>query len=166
MGAVSPAAAQVIGTGIRAPFSFSVGKGVRNVTTANGLDKIEGSIRDILRTRPGERFMQPEYGSRLYDLVFEPSDALTNDLLYLYTVEALHRWERRIAVTSVEFRSDDNNPNYIGIVINYTVLKTHQEGSYVFPFEKLSISMAKSVKGSESERIFTAGQVLPPMKMS
>jgi phage baseplate assembly protein W len=151
----------VIGTGMRSPFSFSVGKSVRAVTVSQGIDKIIASIQTILKTRPGERFMQPEFGSRLYDLVFEPNDRFTNQLLYYYTVSALERWERRIKVTNVQFQTDENRPGYIGIVINFYILQTHQHGSYVFPFEKTGMSMPLAVTGSESKRIFTKGTVLP-----
>lgn len=159
---VSPAAKNPIGSGIKTPFQFSMGRGVRSVSTSNGLDKIQASIRDILMTRPGERYMQPEYGSRLFDLVFEPNDALSNQLLYIYTVEALQRWERRIRVTGVSFSTDQSNPNYIGIAINFLVLATHESGNYVFPFEKKSMPMESAVRGTEAQRIFTQGQVLPP----
>ena len=159
---VTPTVRDIIGVGIRTPFQFSVGRGVKAVSTSNGLDKIQASIRDILTTRPGERLMQPEYGSRLFDLVFEPNDFVTNQLLYIYTAEALQRWEPRIQVTGVTFATDNNNPNYVGICVNFLVLATHQQGSYVFPFTKTGSPMSLDVTGTESQRIFTQGQVLPP----
>jgi len=101
------------------------------------------------------------HNSRLYDLVFEPSDGFTNQLLYYYTVESLRRWERRITITNVYFQRDDNRPEYIGIVINFYVVQTHQTGSFVFPFEIKGMSMTSSVTGFESNRISTKGMVLP-----
>lgn len=151
----------VIGKGIRDPFSFSVGRGVKSVSTSNGTEKINASIRTILQTRPGERFYEPEFGSRLYDLVFEPNDTFTNQLLYLYTVEALARWERRIRVTRVSFQRDDARPEYVGIAIAYVILQTHVQGTYVFPFVHQGMSMAAAVTGSESKRIYTQGTVFP-----
>ena len=59
---LSEASANVIGTGAKVPFAFGIGKSVRSVTTANGLDKILDSIKTILQTRPGERFMVPDFG--------------------------------------------------------------------------------------------------------
>lgn len=151
----------VVGTGARSPFTFGIGRGVRSVSIAEGLDKINQSIRTILMTRPGERVMMPTFGSRLYDLVFEASDVITNQLLYLYTVEALHKWEPRIKVTNVSFESD-NDRQTISIRIEYLVLQTHQEGSYVFPYERGPQPMSTAVDDSEQRRIFTAGTVLPP----
>lgn len=151
----------VIGRGIRDPFSFSVGRGVKSVSVSNGSDKINASIRTILQTRPGERMMEPEFGSRLYDLVFEPNDAITNQLLYLYTVEALRRWERRIRITRVSFQTDEARPEYVGIAIQYVILQTHVEGVYVYPFVRQGMPMSKSVTGFESQRIYTQGTVFP-----
>lgn len=152
----------VIGKGFRSPFQFSVGRGIRSISASNGIDKIIASITSILRTRPGERLMQPEYGSRLGDLVFEPNDSILVRLLYYYTVEAIGRWERRIKITSIEFLKDPNNPHYIGILINFQELQTHEEGSFVFPFERGTMPMSQAVTGTETERIFTPGKVFPP----
>lgn len=158
--AVSPLYRDVIGVGMKSPFGFSVGKGVKTIATSNGLDKITDSIRTILQTRPGERFNQPEFGSRLYDLTFEPNDQFTHQLVYYYTVNALTRWERRIKITNVSFLTDDSNPYYIGIKIDFYVLQTHQQGSYVFPFERRTMPMSSAVTGVEAQRIFTPGKVL------
>lgn len=151
----------VIGTGMRTPFSFSVGRGIRAVSVSNGIEKIQSAIRDILLTRPGERVMQPEYGSRLFDLVFEMGDAITTELLYEYTVTALRRWEPRIRVTTVSFSEDVSRPGYIGIQIGFVVRATHETGSYVFPFEKKAASMSETVTGSESGRLSVQGSVAP-----
>lgn len=151
----------VIGKGIRDPFSFSVGRGVKSISVSNGTDKINASIRTILQTRPGERMFEPEFGSRLYDLIFEPNDVLTNQLLYVYTAEALARWERRIRITRVGFQKDDARPEYIGISIAYVILQTHVQGTYVFPFVRQGMPMSSAVTGFESKRIYTQGTVLP-----
>lgn len=153
--------ADVVGVGIRAPFQFSVGKGVRSVASTGGTDKIIASMKDILLTRPGERVMSPDFGSRLFDLVFEPLDEATNTLLYHYTVEALNRWERRIQITSVDFAEDPNDESRVTIMISFVVRATHERGSFVFPYERRTIPMEQAVTGAESLRIFSPGSVLP-----
>lgn len=158
---VDPVAQKVIGSGIRAPFQFSVGRSVRSVAGTGGLEKIQQSMRDILLTRPGERLNMPEYGSRLFDLAFEPGDPPTNALLWIYTVKALSRWEPRIEVLSAEFLEDDNNPNYLGIMINFRVLATNQIGNYVFPFARQGVAMSDAVTGFEQSRILQSGYVEP-----
>lgn len=150
----------VVGSGLRSPVAFSAGRGVRSLTVADGLEKVQASIRTILTTRPGERVMQPEFGSRLFDLVFESDDPVTRQLLAFYTADALSRWERRIRVLAVNFADDSTLSNYIGINIEFEVLATHQRGSYVFPYEINPIPMSDATTGTEVRRILNRATVV------
>lgn len=152
-----------IGTGMRSPFAFSLGRGVRSVSTVDGIEKIQASIRDILMTRIGERLNQPEYGSRVFDLVFEPNDPITHRLLHIYVSDALRRWERRISVDSTDFVVDPSDDHRILIVVNFTVLATHQQGSYVFPFTRGPMPMESAVQGTEAAGLSVRGTVVPPL---
>jgi phage baseplate assembly protein W len=67
----------------------------------DGLAHLRQSVRDILGTRIGTRVMRQTYGSDLPSLVDRPvNDALLVDL-YAATVEALGKWEPRLAVSRV-----------------------------------------------------------------
>jgi phage baseplate assembly protein W len=59
-----------IGLGISLPFNapglFS--------TTYTTEAQVKSNLKNLLLTRVGERFMQPTFGTRLLDVVFEPSD--------------------------------------------------------------------------------------------
>ena len=97
---------------------------------------IHESILQILGTRPGERFMNPEFGSRLKDLVFEPNDSVLKGLIRHYVIDAIERWEKRVYVTDVTF--DDSpetvDPNAIPVRISYRVIDTQVSGNLVWPF--------------------------------
>jgi len=67
----------------------------------SGLDHLRQSIRDILTTPLGSRVMLRDYGSRLFDLVDAPINRQTIVDIYAATVEALAKWEPRIAVSRV-----------------------------------------------------------------
>lgn len=88
-------------------------------------------------------------------LVFEPNDAITQQRLIAETAGALRVWEKRIRVTNVsilpattlspsvlgeipglsqESQAELRDPNMMAIMIRYVVLRTNQQGSYVFPF--------------------------------
>lgn len=137
-GYLPPSALRAIGTGPAFPWSFSGVGSIRTVTTTNGVEKINQSIHLILTTRPGDRIMLPEFGSRLPDCVFEPNDQILKDLLYIYTVGALQRWEKRISISAVTFPYTDQDVEngIIRIRINYVILSTNTPGSYVFPFQR------------------------------
>lgn len=144
---------RVIGKGVSFPLTFSSRGRSRQVDIEGGLAKINQSIHMILGTRPGERCFLPEYGSRLPELVFEPEDNVLYDLLYIYTVEALERWEKRIKIDTVTildsnamveaFKVDNH---VVGIQIDYTVLTQHVPGSYVHPFQLGALPLSETVQ--------------------
>ena len=64
--------------GLSFPFRFDRRSGSPQVSssTSDDHEHIKESIRQILGTRIGERFMRPDFGSRLHELVFEGNDAV------------------------------------------------------------------------------------------
>jgi len=59
------------------------------------------SIMMILGTYPGERVGEPEFGSRLPELLFEQNDARAMELARRYTVEAIQRWDPLVGIVGV-----------------------------------------------------------------
>lgn len=62
---------------------------------------VRSSILQILGTYIGERYMLPEFGSRLPELVFEPNDDISVALSRVYTIDAIKRWEPRVQLNQV-----------------------------------------------------------------
>lgn len=127
-----------LGKGLRFPFAFARRSGGAQVSTVTSMDHahIHESVLQILGTRPGERFLNPEFGSRLKDLVFEPNDSILKGLIRHYVIDAIERWEKRVYVTDVTF---DDSPetvdaNTILVRISYRVIDTQVEGNLVWPF--------------------------------
>lgn len=127
-----------LGKGLRFPFGFAKRSGGAQVSTVTSMDHahIHESILQILGTRPGERFMNPEFGSHARDLVFEPNDAVLRGLLRHYITDAIERWEKRVYVTDVSF---DESPKAVdaytlSVRISYRVIDTQVEGNLVWPF--------------------------------
>lgn len=69
------------------------------------LTHVRQSIADILTTPIGSRVMRRDYGSRLFELIDAPINARTLGDIYAATVDALRRWEPRIAVRRVRVLS-------------------------------------------------------------
>jgi hypothetical protein len=70
-------------------------------TPCYGKETIRNSIITILLTRLGERVYMPEFGSKLYELVFEQTDHVFQILAREYVFEALARWEPRIEILAL-----------------------------------------------------------------
>lgn len=123
-----------LGLGPKFPFRFSERTGA--TMQSSDLDRINESIIQILETRPGERLMRPDFGSRVKDLVFEQNDAVLKGLLRFHITDAIKRWEKRVVVTDVSF---DDSPesadkNVLLVRITYQVVKTQVQGNMVFPY--------------------------------
>lgn len=99
-------------------------------TTRTTKDLIRSSIRMILATRLGERVMLPEFGSRLYELVFEPMDDALRSLARTFVIEAIQRWEPRVTLQAVSLSSDDNT-NTFTISMSYIINENAEQDTLV-----------------------------------
>lgn len=99
-----------------------------------GPEDIEGSIRTILCTAPGERVMRPEFGCRIWDLLFEPINANTLGLMAQAVRDALSQWEPRATVAEVVVQPDPDREGSVFIQIDYVMRATNDRRNLVYPF--------------------------------
>jgi len=125
-----------LGKGLSFPMRFAQRTG--EVQGSGQHEHIHESILQIIGTRPGERFMNPEFGSRLNDLVFEQNDQVLKGLLRHYIIEAINRWEKRVRVTDVSFgdTSQHTDQNILLVNISYRVIRSQVIGNLVYPFHR------------------------------
>jgi len=127
-----------LGKGLKFPFRFLQRSGGAEVSAATSIEHahIHESIYQILGTHPGERFMRPEFGSRLKDLVFEPNDQVLKGLVRYHVIDAIKRWEKRVVVTDICFDDSPVNAdrNLLLVRISYRVISSQVEGNLVYPF--------------------------------
>lgn len=71
-----------------------------------GVNTIKADLLQLLLTNPGERVMQPEYGTPLKRLLFEPNDYTARIEARNMILNSISRWEPRIVVRSIEVSSD------------------------------------------------------------
>jgi phage baseplate assembly protein W len=81
-------------------------------------------IEVILRTRPGEQLMRPEFGAGLEDLLHEPNDVATRRRIRDLVTAALVRWEPRIDLQSVDVDEIAGRPSEVRVEIAYRVRRT------------------------------------------
>lgn len=105
-----------------------------SIATSAGVEDIDSSIRMILTTAPGERLMRPEFGCRIWELLFEPINANTLGLMGEAVREALGRWEPRATVTDVDLDASSGDLGQVLIRIDYTVRTTNDRRNLVYPF--------------------------------
>jgi phage baseplate assembly protein W len=71
----------------------------------DGIDQIKSDMLSLLLTNPGERVMNPDFGTPLRKLIFEPNDAALRLQAKNMIINSIKRWEPRIAVTNIEVSS-------------------------------------------------------------
>lgn len=101
--------------------------------TAGGAD-IDGSLRMILMTAPGERLMRPQFGCRIWDLLFEPINANTIGLMGEAVRDAVSQWEPRVALEDVQIDVDQRDSGRVHINLRYRVKATNDRRNLVYPF--------------------------------
>lgn len=72
----------------------------------SGTDQIKSDLLILLLTNPGERVMLPEFGTPLRKLVFEQNDEFLRTTARNMIIDAINRWEPRIAVKAIEVSSN------------------------------------------------------------
>ena len=102
------------------------------LTRASG--DLEDSIRVVLLTAPGERLMRPQFGCRIWDLMFEPVNANLLGLISEAVRDALAQWEPRIEVQDVTPVQDETASGVVQITIAYRVRATNDRRNLVYPF--------------------------------
>ena len=104
------------------------------VATVAYEEDIRQAIRIVLETAPGERMMRPNFGCGIHELVFEAVDSTTIERIRSVVIEALRRYEARIAVLSVDVNEDADVHGQLLIELEYQVRRTNQLSNLVFPF--------------------------------
>ncbi len=108
-----------------------------HITWSTGELNVRQSICIILRTRPGERLMRPEFGCGLDRFLFEPNSVATLRLIQEEVKGALTRWEPRITLDDVVVETNPAEPRAVDITVFYTLIATRRR-------ERLGMTLARA----------------------
>jgi len=124
-------AANFVGRGVSFPLRVDQSGSI--AFTTGGAD-IDGSLRMILMTAPGERLMRPQFGCRIWDLLFEPVNANTIGLMSEAVRDAVSQWEPRVDLDEVTIDPDPADSAKVIINLTYRVRTTNDRRNLVYPF--------------------------------
>ena len=74
----------------------------------SGVRQIKSDLLVLLLTNPGERVMNPSFGTPLRTLVFEPSDPTLQLQAQNLIINSIKQWEPRIAVQNISITGPPN----------------------------------------------------------
>ena len=87
---------------------------------------VRQSIEIILRTRPGERLMRPEFGGGLEQMLNEQNTLTVRRQIKDLVTDSLNRWEPRILIDRVEVWEVADEPSLVRTEIAYRLRRTNQ----------------------------------------
>lgn len=86
---------------------------------------IRNSLRNLFNTRPGQRFLFPEYGLDLYQFVFEPISENNAQLIGERIVRSIELYEPRVILRECKIEAvPDDNVYEITIIVQFPVFNT------------------------------------------
>ena len=82
---------------------------------------IARSVRNLILTKPGERFFNPELGSRVTETLFENMDDISASIVEDDIRDTIDNYEPRVKLVSVK-ATPDYQGNAFDVVITYNII--------------------------------------------
>lgn len=82
---------------------------------------IKGSVYNLILTKPGERFFNPNIGCSVSGLLFEPLNFITAGSIKSEIEYTIKAFEPRVRLQDVEVEMDEDN-NGFDVIISYTII--------------------------------------------
>ena len=93
-------------------FDFTANPQTGDVATVRDDVSVKRGIKNILLTAPNERLFQPEIGSGIKEMLFEPMTPLTEQRLSDACADAIDAWEKRASVIDIAVISEEDYNRY------------------------------------------------------
>ena len=93
-------------------FDFTANPQTGDVATVKDAVSVKRGIKNVLLTAPFERLFQPEFGSGIKNMLFEPMTPLTEQRLSDACRDAIDAWEKRASVIDITVIPEEDYNRY------------------------------------------------------
>ena len=105
-----------------------------DIKSSFDISAIKNSLTNLFNTRPGQRFLFPEYGLDLYQFIFQPITKITGEQIGNLILSKIQQYERRVRPVRINVQGDvDQNTYNIEIIIEVPAFNT--EASIVYDLD-------------------------------
>lgn len=123
-----------LAVGLKLPFGPGQSNFALNYTT---IDQTKTNLMNLLLTQKGERFMQPNFGTDLRRILFEPNNERIESRIKQEIVDAVNYWLPYVAIVKVStIRKVKQIDEYtVNVIITFSLkADAFSESSIVFAF--------------------------------
>jgi phage baseplate assembly protein W len=118
-------------------FDFTANPITGDVAKVKNVTSVKRGINNILLTENSERLFQPEVGSGLKNLLFEPMTNLTAQLLEDEVRSAIDAWENRAQVININVIPEEEYNRYrVAVVFRLMTDTTEQQTEVLLSRER------------------------------
>lgn len=100
------------------------------------VNAVKQSLKNVLMTQKGEKPFNPNYGSGIYDLLFEPMDYLVSSVMQKEIETTIENYEPRVELIDVECEPNFDLEQY-EIRIEFYVIGVKEPQVYTNVLERL-----------------------------
>ena len=101
--------------------SFQVNPITSDLIATKNETAIARSVRNLVLTRPGEKFFNPNLGSRVYETLFDNMDEFSASIIQDEIRDTIDNYEPRVELIEVIVDPDYDN-NAFDVVIKYNII--------------------------------------------
>jgi phage baseplate assembly protein W len=97
--------------------------------------QVRENLKTLLLTQIGERYMQPEFGTNLLAILFEPNVSELKEDIQDTLVSAISRWLPYINIEQIEITTNEDDPTLVHQVIvslSYAITNYSTESIVVY----------------------------------
>lgn len=119
------------------PINFKgVHPNLKDIIALKDIDAVKQSVKNLIVTNHGERPFQPEIGSNITRLLFEPADVFTASAIKTEILAVLQRFEPRVTNITVQV-FDNSDRNAYNITIGFRVIFAESDQEVNFYLQRL-----------------------------
>jgi phage baseplate assembly protein W len=100
----------------------------------DNLVQLKSNVRNLLLTKKGERLAQPNFGTNLHRLLFEPNDEELEQKIYDTIDNSIRTWLPQLSIKEINIEATDEmkNNNSINVSIVFTANYNRQDFNVEF----------------------------------
>ena len=107
--------------GLKFPLTYKDGRDGFFPRAKNVIEQASSNIKNLLLTRKGERVGQPNFGSDLFNVIFEQITEDTFDTVKQTITDAIETWLPYVTIEDIKVFTENENPNTIIVNLEFSV---------------------------------------------